>query len=106
MQNGALEHGRARRRTGREPNPKNTVKHRIATYINMSLAPISSAQGKVLTSKSFQIRCKGAANEKDEGKKLLGDKGRIEHSRASHALASKRAQATLEPGIGLLADIF
>ena len=60
----------------------------------MSLAPISNAQSKVLTSKGFQIRCKGAANEKDEGKKLLRDKDRIEHSKASHALASKRALAS------------
>ena len=75
-------------------NPKNAVKHRIAKYNNRSSASVSSAQSRVLTCKSFQIRCKGAANEEGEGKKLLGDKDGIERFRASHALASKRALAS------------
>ena len=61
----------------RTTNPKNAVKHRIAEYNSRLLARFSSAQSKVLTGKGFKIRCKGAANEECEGKKLLGDKDRI-----------------------------
>jgi hypothetical protein len=82
----------------RSTNPKKAVKHRIAKYNNRLSVRVSSAQSKVLTSKRFQIRCKGAANEEGEGKKLLGDKDRIEHLIASHTLASKRALASDHSG--------
>jgi hypothetical protein len=75
-------------------NPKNAVKHRIASYNNRSSMRISSVQSEVLTSESFQIRSKGTANEEAEGEKLLKDKCGIGHSTTSHALATKRSQAS------------
>ena len=54
---------------------------------------LPSTQRVVPTGESFQIRCERAANEEDEGEKLLSDKCGIGHFTASDALGTKKALA-------------
>lgn len=90
--------------TSTGPRTQKTLSSISSLHITTwSSAPISNAQNKVLrllTSKSFQIRREGTANEKGEGKKLLGDKGRIEYNqnileRLTHLRPKEHWQATV-----------
>ena len=74
-----------------EPKERCQASHRF-------IQPVVSARfkwtSKAQTSESFQIWCKGTANEEAKGEKLLSDKVGLRHSISSHVLATRRARAS------------